>query len=85
MTNEEPKNDKTYIVFGDKETYAEIEECILFTVTEEGQELMKDVDGIKGLLTDYEPDGLYRWTYLSEVLNELISRFRHYKEHKEAA
>ena len=84
MTNEVPKNLKTYVVLDDGETYAEIDGCTIVMVTEEGQKLMEDMDGIKSL-GDYEPDGLYRWMHLSEMLDTLFDRLRHYKEHKEAA
>ena len=84
MTNEEPNYVKTYVVLDDGETYAEIGGCRIVTVTEEGQELMESMDGIKSLLRDVEFDGLYRWTHLCEYLDALYDRLRHH-EHKEAA
>lgn len=88
MTNEEPKYVKTYVVLDDGETYAELEGCTLVMVTEKGQKLMEDMDGIKGL-ADYEnADGsLYGWRNLEELLCDyhalVLAAANH--EHKEAA
>ena len=65
MTNEEPEYVKTYVVLDDGETYSEIEFCRIIRVTEAGEELIYDMDGISGLLDDYEPDGLYSWAYVA--------------------
>ena len=85
MTNEVPNYVKTYVVLDDGETYAELDGCTIVRVTEEGQELMEDMDvSAANLLEDYEPDGLYQWTYLCELLDAVYDRLRHH-EHKEAA
>ena len=72
MTNEEPKYVKSYVVLDDGETYCSLEGCTIVRVAEAGEELLENMDGIKSLLRDYEPDGLYKRTPIPDCVFEVL-------------